>query len=55
MKSAAAVEARIELDLRTGAAFTRLQTLALQAACAELSQHVISYGTLLSSLLDSCV
>ncbi|CED85438.1 prokaryotic type i dna topoisomerase [Phaffia rhodozyma] len=44
MLSAAAVEARIELDLRTGAAFTRMQTLALQSACGELKDHVISYG-----------
>lgn len=50
--AAAAVEARIELDLRVGAAFTRLQTLGLQdeasVAPALLSgdgkSRVISYG-----------
>jgi DNA topoisomerase-3 len=44
MLSAAAVEARQELDLRTGAAITRMQTLALQAAFPELDKKVISYG-----------
>ena len=36
--------ARIELDLRIGAAFTRLQTLQLQAVVAVLKEKVISYG-----------
>lgn len=39
-----AVAARIELDLRIGAAFTRLQTLQLQAVVAALKEKVISYG-----------
>lgn len=39
-----AVAARIELDLRIGAAFTRLQTLQLQAVVAVLKEKVISYG-----------
>ncbi|KAJ6092741.1 hypothetical protein N7486_008030 [Penicillium sp. IBT 16267x] len=40
-----AVSARIELDLRIGAAFTRLQTLQLQAVAAVLKEKVISYGS----------
>lgn len=40
-----AVAARIELDLRIGAAFTRLQTLQLQAVSAILKEKVISYGS----------
>lgn len=40
-----AVAARIELDLRIGAAFTRLQTLQLQAVSAILKDKIISYGT----------
>lgn len=42
-----AVAARIELDLRIGAAFTRLQSLQLQRMCADLSNKLISYGTYL--------
>lgn len=38
--------ARIELDLRIGAAFTRLQTLQLQTVVAALKEKVISYGLL---------
>ncbi|KIW52113.1 hypothetical protein PV05_07778 [Exophiala xenobiotica] len=40
-----AVTARIELDLRIGASFTRLQTLQLQSLSENLSQAVISYGS----------
>ncbi|XP_045477736.1 DNA topoisomerase 3-alpha isoform X2 [Harmonia axyridis] len=41
-----AVDVRKELDLRTGAAFTRLQTLRLQKAFpSKLSDKVISYGS----------
>ncbi|KAI0339862.1 prokaryotic type I DNA topoisomerase [Trametopsis cervina] len=43
MAQANAVEARIILDLRIGAAFTRMQTLALQARFQQLKE-VISYG-----------
>ena len=42
-----AVEARTILDLRLGAAFTRMQTLALQRLFPDLSEGVISYGTIL--------
>ncbi|PWY91055.1 DNA topoisomerase III [Aspergillus heteromorphus CBS 117.55] len=40
-----AVAARIELDLRIGAAFTRLQTLQLKPLSAALKDTVISYGS----------
>jgi DNA topoisomerase IA len=43
-KQANAVAARIELDLRIGAAFTRLQTLQLQTLGSPLDQRTISYG-----------
>ena len=39
-----AVAARIELDLRLGAIFTRFQTLILQPLVPDLLQKVISYG-----------
>lgn len=39
-----AVEARQEIDLRLGAAFTRFQTLRLQKKFENLSNTVISYG-----------
>ena len=39
-----AAEARSELDLRVGAAFTRCQTLFLQKKIADLKELVISYG-----------
>lgn len=39
-----AVEARIELDLRVGAAFTRFQTMALQQRFGQLADHTLSYG-----------
>ncbi|KAJ5808108.1 hypothetical protein N7474_009377 [Penicillium riverlandense] len=44
-RQANAVAARIELDLRIGAAFTRLQTLQLQTLVAVLQEKVISYGS----------
>lgn len=44
MKQANAVEARISLDLRVGAAFTRLMTGGLRAAMRELDGKLISYG-----------
>ncbi|PIG80636.1 DNA topoisomerase 3 [Aspergillus arachidicola] len=40
-----AVAARIELDLRIGAAFTRLQTLQLKHISEALSEKIISYGS----------
>ncbi|OJJ03533.1 hypothetical protein ASPVEDRAFT_53914 [Aspergillus versicolor CBS 583.65] len=44
-RQASAVAARIELDLRIGAAFTRLLTLQLQNLHESLAQHIISYGS----------
>ncbi|OJJ51342.1 hypothetical protein ASPZODRAFT_21821 [Penicilliopsis zonata CBS 506.65] len=44
-RQANAVAARIELDLRIGAAFTRLQTLQLQTLLSSLTDKVISYGS----------
>jgi hypothetical protein len=43
---AAAVNARLELDLRIGAAFTRFQTLTLQQRIGEIGEQklIISYG-----------
>ncbi|KAI9140419.1 DNA topoisomerase [Paraphysoderma sedebokerense] len=40
-----AVDARIELDLRIGAAFTRFQTLKLGKRYADLKDKIISYGS----------
>jgi DNA topoisomerase-3 len=40
-----AVEARILLDLRYGAAFTRLQTLTLRPRFRQLEDGLVSYGT----------
>lgn len=40
-----AVDARIELDLRIGAAFTRFQTLFLGNRFQELASKLISYGS----------
>lgn len=39
-----AVEARIELDLRIGAAFTRLMTTYLKSKIPELAENLVSYG-----------
>lgn len=41
-----AVAARIELDLRIGYAFTRFNTLTLQAMGGDLNAKIISYGVL---------
>ena len=43
-RQANAVAARIELDLRIGAALTRLQTLSLQTMGPQLQDMVLSYG-----------
>jgi DNA topoisomerase III len=45
-RQAAAVNARLELDLRIGAAFTRFQTLTLQNRIGEIGEErlIISYG-----------
>ncbi len=43
-RQVAAVNVRSELDLRTGACFTRFQTLNLQQAFPALNKEVISYG-----------
>jgi DNA topoisomerase-3 len=45
-----AVEARSILDLRIGAAFTRLQTLRLQDRLSDVTKEVISYGQLVHPL-----
>lgn len=44
MRQIAAVEARIEIDLRVGAAMTRFQTMRLQRKIPQLRKKVISYG-----------
>ena len=44
MAQAAAVEARTSLDLRLGAAFTRMQSLELQRHLPMLTEALISYG-----------
>jgi DNA topoisomerase III len=47
-RQAAAVNARLELDLRIGAAFTRFQTMTLQRRIAEIAEErlIVSYGTI---------
>lgn len=40
-----AVEARREIDLRIGAAFSRFQTMRLQHKFDDLGNKVISYGS----------
>lgn len=44
-RQAKAVAARIELDLRIGAAFTRFLTLQLQNVAEQLAEQIISYGS----------
>lgn len=46
LKQVAAVEARCELDLRSGAIFTRFQTLKLREEFPSICKEVISYGNL---------
>lgn len=45
MAQANAVAARMELDLRVGAIFTRTQSLELQRRVDALGDMLISYGT----------
>lgn len=40
-----AVEARSELDLRIGAAFTRFQTMRLRKVFPNLANNLLSYGS----------
>ena len=47
-----AVAARIELDLRIGAAFTRLTTLTLQVLGGDVRERVVSYGQSLKAVTD---
>jgi DNA topoisomerase III len=44
VRQAAAVDARSELDLRIGAAFTRFQTLGFKSLVQGPQKKVISYG-----------
>lgn len=44
-RQVAAAEVRSELDLRAGAAFTRLQTLSFRPHFVDLKDRVISYGS----------
>lgn len=48
-----AVDARIELDLRIGFAFTRLQTTSLQSLGGPLADHMLSYGRAI--ILIQCI
>jgi len=45
IKQVAAAESRSHLDLRSGAAFTRFQTLSFRSHHTELRDQVISYGS----------
>lgn len=45
MRQVSAAELRGELDLRSGAAFTRLQTLLLRTRQDELRDRIVSYGS----------
>lgn len=44
LKQVAAVEARCEIDLRSGAIFTRYQTLRLRDNFPSIDKEIISYG-----------
>ena len=54
-RQANAVAARIELDLRIGAAFTRLQTLQLQNLGEALQDRILSYGRVTRLNSGRCV
>ena len=47
-----AVAARMEIDLRLGACFTRFQTLNIQSLSESLADRVISYGASSQTLLQ---
>jgi DNA topoisomerase IA len=47
IKDSLAVDARMELDLRIGVAFTRFQTIRFQKKFQGLSDSVVSYGRVL--------
>ena len=49
-RQVAAVNTRLELDLRIGAAFTRFQTLTLQQRVGAVEGMMISYGNSLGIL-----
>ena len=49
-RQVAAVNTRLELDLRIGAAFTRFQTLTLQQRVGAVEGMMISYGNSLGTL-----
>ena len=52
LRQVAAVEARSEIDLRTGAIFTRYQTLKLRDHfSAKLGRDIISYGIVIIYIL----
>ena len=51
-RQANAVAARIELDLRIGSSFTRMQTLELKSVVDALADRVISYGKIPSARWD---
>lgn len=53
-KQVDAVSARIDLDLRTGYAFTRFLTNSLRSMGGPLQQATISYGTPMAATKETC-